>query len=116
MALSALVAWGRQNSLYVGHTSIEAKITSPIAGLLQNMFVRITTPPGGNTARNYTVYVNGVATLLAVTISGVATQGSNIVNQVAVVAGDDVAVVMDPVSDNGGPAPAGFTSCEIKLA
>lgn len=59
-------------------------------GCLRNLWVRAGTAPGGVTTGEIVVYVNGVATGLAVTLTGAAVVGGNDVARVDVSAGDRV--------------------------
>ena len=70
-------------------------------GNLSRLYVALTTAPGGATTRTFTVYINGVATALAVTITGAATTGNNVATTVAVNAGDTVSCAN---TNTGGPA------------
>lgn len=77
---------------------------------LQNLFVNLTTVPGGGNARVFTVRVNGGDTPLVVTISGFTTSGSNTVNTVPVLAGDRVSL---QVTNIGTPMPS---TCEASYS
>lgn len=58
------------------------------AGTMQNMRVLLTVAPGVGTSYVFTLYKNGSATALTVTISGTATTGSDTTHTVTVAAGD----------------------------
>jgi hypothetical protein len=60
-------------------------------GTIDLMFVRHSNPSGAFTPV-YTVFLNGVATTLTVSLASATAQGSDIVNSFAVVRGDRVAV------------------------
>jgi hypothetical protein len=86
-----------------GATMIE--VPMPRAGTLRNMFVRHTDTGGaGAVPVTYSVWVNGVITLLAVTLAtGVAgAQASNLVDSVVVAQGDSVAVRLQKATGGGG--------------
>jgi hypothetical protein len=76
----------------------------PRGGTLRNMFVRHNAPGGNGNPVTYTVMKNGVATLLTVSgNSGVIGQASDLVNTVAVVQGDRIAVrITKPLAIGGG--------------
>jgi hypothetical protein len=59
-------------------------------GTLRNMRVRQENPAGNGNPIVYTLRVNGVASLLTVSILSTAQDGSDLVNTVAVVAGDEI--------------------------
>lgn len=77
-----------------------------VSGNLKNLYVKMTTAPGGATNRVFALMVNGVATSLTCTVTGAATTGSDTSNSVAVVAGDQVSI-RDITS--GSAATAGLT-------
>jgi hypothetical protein len=64
---------------------------APRGGTLRNMFVRHNTANGNGTNVVYTVFVNGVATAITVTLAtGAIGQASDLVNSVVIVQGDVV--------------------------
>jgi hypothetical protein len=66
---------------------------APRAGTLRNMFVRHNQNNGNGNAVTYTVFVNGVATTLTVTLAtGAIIQGSDLVHSVPIAQGDRVRV------------------------
>jgi len=69
-------------------TSVRMPITR--AGTLQRLFVRCRVAGAGVNNITYTVLLNGVATTLAVSMLPTAVSASNVVNTVAVAAGDFV--------------------------
>jgi len=79
--------------LQPGYDSALAPLTAiqyraPAACKLRNMRVRHNTPAGNGLAVVYTLRINGVASALTVSMASTATDGSNLVNTVAVAAGD----------------------------
>lgn len=76
----------------IGRTTVNAadRMAAPVpCGVtFANLYVRLNVAPGGVTARTLTLWVNGVASALAVTITGAATTGQNIANAVHLNAGD----------------------------
>lgn len=104
---SALLLWGNDS---VGSTTTTRYLspegddgtaqTSPIqyravrAGTLQKMRVRHNVPAGNGAAIVYTVRKNGVATTLTVSLASTASDGSDLVNTVAVAAGDLLDVIV----------------------
>ncbi len=77
----------------------------PTPGTLKYLVAELQDAPGGTKSVKFTLLVNGVATAVTCTISGTATTGSDLVNEVAVVAGDIVTVETDPT---GSPAYVNF--------
>lgn len=67
---------------------------APRAGTLRNLYVRHNAPAGNGNLIVYRVRVNGVATLLLVSLASTATDGSNLVNTVAIAAGDLLDIVV----------------------
>jgi hypothetical protein len=61
---------------------------APRAGTLENLRVRHNVAAGNGNNIVYTVRINGVATLLSVSLASTANDGSDLVNTVAVAAGD----------------------------
>lgn len=74
----------------------EGQIPLPRGGTLRNFFVRHNAAVGNGTAVTYTVLKNGVATAIAVSLAtGAIAQASDLVDTVAVVAGDRVSISAD---------------------
>jgi hypothetical protein len=66
----------------------------PRAGVLRNLFARHNAAAGNGAAVTYTIYHNGVVTLLSVMLAtGAVGQASNLVNAVAVAQGDRIQIV-----------------------
>jgi hypothetical protein len=84
------------DSIAVGSRQIVSK-----TGTLSNLYVALTTAPGGGATRVFTVRINGVNTALTCTIAGATTAGNNTGTSVAINAGDQVSVVM---TTTGGPS------------
>lgn len=60
----------------------------PHGGVMRNLRVRQNVPAGNGNQLVYTLRVNGVATLLSVSMASTAADASDLVNTIAVVAGD----------------------------
>ena len=71
----------------------------PKAGTLRNLRVRHNIPAGNGQPIVYTVRINGVATLLSVSLASNVADGANLVNSVAVVAGDLIDVEVTKAGD-----------------
>lgn len=71
------------------------RVIAPRAGTLRNLFIEHNVV-GGNDPKTltYTVQLNGIDTLLAVTLLATAASGSNLVNTVAVAQGDELGLRM----------------------
>jgi hypothetical protein len=90
---------------YVGFGSLsaasdDATIVLPRGGTLKNLYVW--TDAAVNTGITVTVYKNGVATGLTVTLSGGVTSGSDLVNTVAVSAGDIIYIEVSSAAGEAG--------------
>jgi hypothetical protein len=87
---------------------VPARIIATRSGKARNMYARVAIAPGGIDTSTFTLYVNGVPTTLIVVVTGVATAGSNLVDEVAVSQGDELEVI---------PGMTGFksTSCRVDL-
>jgi len=78
----------------------EATMRVTRTGVIRNLFIQARVGPVA--ARTYTVRVNAANTLLVATLAAAGTQASNIVNTIAVVAGDRLSI-----SELSGAATAG---------
>lgn len=95
------VGIGHDNAVWGSEGTCQVPI--PFAGTFKNMRVVIDNPPGAGRSRVFTLRVNGVNSILVVTISGaVDVTGSDLVNEVAVNAGDLVCVGMSVVNPPAG--------------
>jgi hypothetical protein len=77
----------------------------PRAGTLRNMRVHVRVPGGGTDTISYTLQVNGVDTLLVVTMAATAADGSDLVNAPVVAAGDLIGIKITK-SGNTAPSPS----------
>jgi hypothetical protein len=69
------------------------QIPAPRAGVLKNFFVRHNSAGGNGNSVVYTVFVNGVATAITVTlVTGAVGQASDTVNTVVVAQGDRISI------------------------
>jgi hypothetical protein len=70
--------------------------TQPIdrAITVRNWHVKLTTAPGGAVSRTFTLYKNGGATALTLSITGAATSGSDTTHEVSFAAGDTAYIEM----------------------
>jgi hypothetical protein len=86
----------------------------PRAGTIRNLFVRHNAAAGNGNPVTYTVMKNGVATLLTVSgNTGVVGQASDLVNTVAVVQGDRIAVRITKAAAIGGGAVRSVITMEL---
>jgi len=89
-------------------------IVAPRAGTLRSMFARHQLAGGNGNAVVYTVRVNGVNTLLTVTLpSGAVGQGSDLVNVAAVAQGDRITVSAFKAMSLGGGSVQPTISMEL---
>ena len=75
-------------------TNAEAIVSVP--GIIKNLRVLLNGIPGAGKWWDFHLMVNGVATALSVLINNPDTSGSNLVNEVAVAAGDTVCIRAEP--------------------
>ena len=80
---------------YGSETSTEstAQILVTEAGTAEYLYVTLTAAPGVGNSRIFTFSLNGVSQTLAVTITGAATTGSDLVNTVSLVSGDLITIL-----------------------
>ena len=91
------VTANKYNSIVGGYqwsasTSGAAAQVMPASGTLKWLYMRLKTAPGGSASYTFTVYKNGGATSLTVTISASATTGADTTNTVSITAGDTVSL------------------------
>ena len=82
-------------------TGVRLPITR--AGTLQRMFIRCRVAGVGVTSITYTVLLNGVATLLAVSMLPTAVSASNVVDTVTVAAGDFIEIRVTKIAIGATP-------------
>lgn len=89
-------------------------IAQPLAagGTLKNWVITITTAPGAGKSQTFTLRKNGSNTALAVTISNLATSGSDTSNSVSVAAGDTIDVIQNT---SGSPSAGGETKSVLEF-
>jgi hypothetical protein len=93
---------------YITTTINEFMASYPVTNgfTLSNLYVNLTSIPGGGNSRTFTVRINGVNTSLAVVISDFATSGVNLVDTATVNPGDRISL---RTTSTGSPMPA---TCE----
>lgn len=69
-----------------------ASFRIPYAGILRNMYARASGAPGAGETFDYTVYINGIVTAITCQTVNPNLESDDLVNQVAVNAGDYVCV------------------------
>lgn len=81
-------------------------IAQPLAagGTLKNWVITITNAPGSGKSQTFTVRKNGSNTALTITISNLATSGSDISHTVSIAAGDTIDVIQNT---SGSPSAGG---------
>ena len=86
------------STLYVGTGNTPqgnpnwGSVRVPYAGILRNMYCRASGAPGVGETYDYQVFVNGVGTIILSQTAGAALESEDLVNQVAVAAGDYVCI------------------------
>jgi hypothetical protein len=70
----------------------DAQILMPTAGTIDKFYVDLQAVPGAGTTRAFTVYKNGIAQTLTVSIADTSSQGNDSSNSFTVVAGDRVVI------------------------
>lgn len=98
-------------SLSQGTVVAQAKAVCPIAGTLKNLVIWLTAAPGAGKSLTFTVYKNGVATAMTVTISNTDVTGRYVGPGISVAAGDNV--YLHKVGVNAPASVTLRTSCEI---
>lgn len=81
----------------------------PHGGTCRNLRVRHNVPSGNGNAIVYTLRINGVVTLLSVSLASTASDGSDLVNTVVVAAGDLVDIAVTKVLGVGA-SPSNVTA------
>jgi len=129
-ASTAVLAWGNnsvanstaarvldpgyeQRTAPLASSTAFIELRSPIAGTLQNMYVRHNNPGGSGAVITYTVFVNGVATALTVGLASTSSNGSDTVNSVAVSAGDLIRIQVTKVAVAGSGARRPEVTVEV---
>lgn len=79
-----------------------------LGGTISRFMIKLTTAPGSGKSRTFTLFKNGVATDLSVTISGTNTEGSDLVHSVDISA-DDYTVIRSTVSGSPAASPATYS-------
>jgi len=85
----------------------------PRGGTLRNLYVRHNSPGGTGAVITYTVFVNGVATVLTIGVASTTASGADTVNSVVVVAGDRVRIEATKVAIAGGGSIQPEISLEV---
>lgn len=78
-----------------GQNAVENRVSAPMpyACVIRNLFGKATAPPGVGETYTYTLFLNGIATLLTCQTAGaVLLQSSDLVNGIAIAAGDLVSI------------------------
>lgn len=88
---------------WTGTNEAIAAALMPTAGVLDKLYVNLNTSPGAGNSYAFTIYKNGIATSLGVTISDSATTGSDLADSVSFAAGDTISIEVVPTS---GPVTA----------
>ena len=73
-------------------TEFSASYTMTRNVTLSNLFVNLSTAPGGSNGRIFTIRVNGVDTLLSTTLNGVTVGSTNTDTKIPVLAGDRISL------------------------
>lgn len=82
------------------------EMRAPKNGTLRNLYIKVGNPRGNGNDVVYTVRVNGVDTAIEVTMVGNAdNDGEDTTNQVTIVEGDDIAIVITKPDGNIGTNP-----------
>lgn len=87
-------------------------IVAPRAGKVRRLYARVELAPGVGNSHSFTLFRNGLITALTATVTGVAFEAQDLVNEVAVVAGDKLEIVHGLVGGN----QAGAMRVEVEFA
>lgn len=85
-----------RGSLFVDTESLQSALGQNCT--LRDLYIDLETAPGAGTSRKFTLFLNGVATSLTVTISDTAKTGSDTINSVTVAIGDEVSIETIPTN------------------
>ncbi len=102
--------WEAANAL----TTDVNRLIMPRAGTLRNLFIHHGIPGGNGGAIVYTILVNGVATALAVSLPSTSAVGSDLVDSIAVVQGDEISCRVTKAAPIG--SSPGFITATMELA
>lgn len=90
----------------VASTDVDScEVIMPVAGTLRNLRIKLPTAPGVGTSVTYTVFKNGSATAITVTISGTNVAATDSSNSIAVAAGDRIVTQMTKTGSPAGSNP-----------
>lgn len=92
--------------------AVSTEIIMPFTATVNNLYVRLTTGPGGTTTRTFSLTRNTVPQSLSVTISGANTTGSDTTHSFPVVAGDTLCL---RTTLTGAPALSSATGLSRQL-
>lgn len=76
----------------------------PAAFTMSNWYMKLGSAPGGVTSYTFKIRKNGVDTALSITITGVATSGTDVVSMVSFAAGDIIDMSITPASTPAAPS------------
>lgn len=76
----------------ISTTENDHRAVVPTGGTVKKLYIDLVTAPSAGTSRTFTLYKNGLATALTLTISGTATTGNDTTHTVTVVAGDELSL------------------------
>ncbi len=111
-ASASMAPWGGSDVAATEATdSTAARTIVPYAGRFSNLRVIRNATPGAGTSVTYTLRVNGVNSALTCTMGNGPTTASDLVNSVAVAAGDSVEII-GTISGAPGGSP---TKCTVEL-
>jgi len=79
-------------------TTIDASGLISTAGIIKTLRVKLSAAPGSSKTQTITLWVNGSPTILTVDVTGTATTGNDIVNEISVSPGDRVAIETKPTN------------------
>jgi len=105
---SADIQYGQVMGAYTFYTSTEDNFRQvvPTAGTIKNFYVKLNIDPGtAPDAYRLTLRKNGISQVLTVTITADATTGNDLVNSFAVVPGDILTMMVEPLN---GPSATPF--------
>lgn len=114
VALRYLDPWGAQNQIAATEGVTNPRHVAVRDGFLRFLYIRHGNPDGNGNDITYTVRVNSVNTTLLVTLPSTGSQASNLVDVVALSAGDTIDVMISKPGGGIGNSPDGVTvQCEF---
>lgn len=79
-----------------GTTETQFRSPLPMDGFIGDLYVKLATAPGATKSRSFTIFINGVATLVKCTVSGTNTTANDLTHKIQVKPGDLISIAARP--------------------